>query len=229
MRKINLLIFLLVLSIGSYAQSLRFTTSQYAIPAITDTAALHGGSISRTDSIYNPNVSSVVGPVSFVARVNSHICDTNQFVSTQFTGADTFYQNQRKEVSFTIFDSLPTGGGGFIIGPNTIVIWPVYNGGRIPGSDSVIISFNYIALGIDEAPLAHMFIFQNPGSLKISFGDAENRVQQVRIYDIIGKDIYSGTPDRSKNIPTEGWNKGIYLCEISTFSGEGRIFKFRVD
>jgi hypothetical protein len=74
-----------------------------------------------------------------------------------------------------------------------------------------------------------MYIFQLSGRLNIVFGDAENLVQQVRIYDIIGQSVYSGTPDRSKNIPTEGWNKGIYLCEISTFGGERRTFKFRVE
>ena len=165
-------------------------------------------------------------------KVNS-IVDTNtsQFNSSQtISPFDTIAPGQRKILNFTINnDTAPP----FIIGPNTIVIWPVYYNGGSPAhigpNDSIIIHTYYYPLGIGDAPLAKMYIYQVPGHLNVNFGDAENIVQQVRIFDILGQEMYMNSPDRSKNINTAGWPSGIYLCEISTFNGEKRTFKFKLE
>ncbi|MFK5004551.1 T9SS type A sorting domain-containing protein, partial [Klebsiella pneumoniae] len=59
----------------------------------------------------------------------------------------------------------------------------------------------------------------------INFGDAENLVKQVRLYDALGKEIYSDDADRSREIPTGQWQSGIYFCEVTTISGQRKVIK----
>jgi hypothetical protein len=231
MRRIYIFLFFILISICSQAQNfLVFDTSTYNIGVINSLT----GSINISDSIYDNDTSYIYyGNISFGARVNSHIADNSQF-NYHINTTDNLFKfipGQRYPVSFTIHDSTPPAGG-FIMGPNTIVIWPVYHRGGSPFGpvDSIYIHATYDTLtGLAGTSLLKMFVFQTTGRLNINFGDAENLVQQVRIFDVLGKSIYAGPPDQSKNIPTAGWNTGIYLCEILTFTGEKRTIKFRME
>ncbi len=225
MRKINILLFFILITICTYAQdTLHFVTTQYNIPNITDT-----GIFLITDTLYNTGPFTVYGPVTFQARINSTIASASQFTSSPAIPAnDSIPRNQTRQMLFTIHDSIPPGGG-FEIGPNLVVIWPVYNGGHAGPTDSIRINTYYYPLGIADAPLAKMYIFQTSGHLNINFGDAENIVQQVRIYNILGQGVYAQAPDRSKNIYTSGWSSGIYLCEVTTYNGDKRTFKFKLE
>lgn len=228
MRKINILLLFILITLGSYAQNiLVFDTSTYNIGIINHLTP----SITIFDSIYNDSSFVFNGSLSFGARVNSFVTSAPQFTNTYNANDTVFNPGVRKSVSFTILDSIPPGGG-FIIGPNTIVIWPIYDRGTTPfgAVDSIYIHATYDTMtGIAGTSLLQIYIFQTPNRLNINFGDAENLVQQVRICDIMGQGIYAGSPDRSKNIPTAGWNTGIYLCEITTFTGEKRTIKFRLE
>lgn len=229
MRKINLFLLLIIISAGVYAQdSLYFTRNTYIVDRLNvDT------SFTIVDSLYNPTPGIVTNVrVNFGARLNgTTILTPAQFSSDSVVNSDTLYpfHGNDKRLAFHINN----GQAPFLVGPNGVVIWPIIyvNNTFVASSpfDSIYINTYYYPLDIKESPLAKMYIFQSGGQLNIVFGDAENVVQQVRIYDIIGQGIYSGSPDRSKNIPTAGWNTGIYLCEVITYSGERKTFKFKVE
>ena len=224
MRRINLLLLLILVTLGSYAQdSLRFTNTSFNTFLI-DTS----GGFTITDSIYNYGIAPVTDSVAYRANLNSSVY-SGFSVTPQILPADTLYTGVSKQITITIDTAQQ-----FLIGPNTIVIWPViYHGGSpVSGTtDSIYITVTYdtIHTGIAGSSLIRMYIFETPGRLNINFGDAQNLVQQVRIYDVIGQSIYTGSPEKSEDIPTAGWNAGIYLCEISTFTGEKRIIKFRIE
>lgn len=225
MPKCKLLVLFIILSGGLFAQdSLFFTRSVYNIPRL-DTFS--NNTFSITDSIYSLRSGGFIGNINFAARVNGTLVSYPQFISDTIAPNDTIGINPQPLLFRFTNDTAPP----FVIGTNAVVIWPIIAGGAhpTPSFDSIYINTHYYPLDIKESPLAHMFIFQMGGHLNIVFGDAENVVQQVRIYDLLGQGIYADSPDRSRDIPTQGWNKGIYLCEITTFSGERRTFKFKLE
>ena len=229
MRKINLLLFLILVTLSSYAQdSLRFTKTSYSV-SFADTSR----HFTIIDSIYNSGSTFITGDsVTVGASLNGlpHTDTSLQNAPPSVLPTDTLFPGivNYKLVTVTV-DSAPA----YQVGPNTIVIWPIvhHNGVPVPAvTDSIYVNVTYSRItGIAGIALLRMYIFQTQGHLNVNFGDAENLVQQVRIYDILGQGIYTGAPDRSKNIPTTGWNKGIYLCEITTLSGEKRTIKFRLE
>ena len=231
--KIKILILFVLVSVGAYAQdSLYFTTNVYNIGG-QDT----GGHLTINDTIYNQGSFPFVGTVTFAAKVVNFSADSSlssQFTADSLTANDTLFPppgaNSYKAFTVTIInDTAPP----FVIGPNTIVIWPIIKSNATLVSDNpydtIYINTYYYPLGLKESPLANMYIFENPGQLNIHFGDAENLVKQVRIFNVLGQSMYGGTPDKSKNIPTAGWSMGIYLCEITTWNGDKRTFKFRLE
>lgn len=232
MRKIKVLLFSIILSSGLYAQqdSLLFTQNLYTIARL-DTFSSPGFSI--TDSIYCDAFQPFRGRVFFGARVNGTVVTAPQFTFDSITQADTVGFTRRALTFRFANDTAPP----FIVGPNGVIIWPIisvlvgssYIQHAADPNDTIRINTYYYPLDIKESPLAHIYLYQISGHLNIAFGDAENLVQQVRIYDLVGQSIYSGAPDRSSNISTEGWSKSIYLCEISTFSEERRTFKFKLE
>jgi hypothetical protein len=228
MRKISILLLFIGITLGSYAQdTLHFVTNNFSLNI--DTTA--NTAITIQNGLYFTGRDSAFSSIiTFKARVDTTIIDTPRFLSPIYDTTNIFSRGVSKVLTFTIKnDTSPP----FTIGNNTIVVWPVYhmgnNLGYIGPNDSIHISANYIPLGIADAPLAKMYIYQIPGHLNIVFGDAQNIVQQVRIVNVLGQSIYTGAPDRSKNILTAGWNQGIYLCEVSTYQGEKRTFKFRIE
>ena len=229
MRKINLLLVLILITAASYAQdSLRFVNTFYNVSFI-DTSR----QFSIDDTLYNAGSSLITGDsIIYGASLNgATLNDTSlNHPSNVVIPSDTLFPGLANyKVVHLVVDSSPA----YQIGPNTIVIWPIIHRSGFPipfYSDSIYINVTYSRVtGIAGTSLLHMYIFQTPGHLNVNFGDAENLVQQVRIYDILGQGIYGGSPDRSKNIPTAGWNKGIYLCEITTLSGEKRTIKFKLE
>jgi hypothetical protein len=187
-----------------------------------------------TDTLYNEGASPFIGTVTLSARVDTVPLTPAQFSADSLSTADTLESfpaaGSYKVLHITVIgDTLPP----FIVGPNTIVIWPIIsvNNVRVPinPADSIYIYTYYYPLAIKESPLARMYIFETSDMLHVNFGDAENIVQQVRIYNTMGQSMYAGSPDWSANIATSGWSVGIYFCEITTESGEKRTFKFRVE
>jgi hypothetical protein len=235
MRKIKILVFfVLLLSFGSRAQdSLFFSNTFYSVTFVDTTL-----SFTIYDTISNLGSVPFTGAsVKFAAKVNNNVAlifSSPRLVYDSIAPSDTLYPGggNYKALSYTVnSDTAPP----FVVGTNAVVIWPIItiNGTNIPinPADSIFINVTYdtLATGIAGTSLVKMYIFQTPGRLNINFGDAENLVQQVSIYDILGQGMYAGSADKSKNIPTTGWTTGVYLCEITTYSGEKRTIKFRLE
>jgi hypothetical protein len=121
---------------------------------------------------------------------------------------------------------IPYSNPVFIGGPTGVVIWPVYLGGAAGPYDSIKVIVNWQSVGLEEAPLAKMYLIQRAGYLSLYFRDYEKLIKQVSLYDITGRMVFSGTSYDSKNIPTSDWTTGIYFCELTTYQGERRTIKF---
>ena len=227
MRYLYLTLIALFLGFSAQSQSLlHFTTTQYS--AVSDTI---GNSITLSDSIYNSSHDTIVpGPIYLYSRIGSTIYtdSTAPFIDTPVisvaqvdTGGSPFVSTVG--FSITIHFTQPY----FEVGPPIgIVIWPVYNDGQAGPNDSLRLSVQlYYPLGISESPLSRAYVYQIGDRLDINFGDAENLVQQVRIYDVEGRMMYSGSAQASQSIPANGWQRGVYFCELTTYAGERKTFK----
>jgi hypothetical protein len=222
MRKLYFVILLAIISSQVDAQAfLKFKYTNYSPLAVVDTNQI----LTINDSVYNSShTTSFSGTIFYGANLNGlpfPISDST-FISTltpldtggtPFTGQPALFH-------------LPLDSPAFVNGSNGVIIWPLDRAHNVLGDTvHLIINISYLA-GIEEAPLGKIYIIQRNGSLNIQFGDAQNIVQQVSLYNIEGQRIFTGSTDQSRNIPTAGWSSGIYFCEIKTYKGETRTIKF---
>ena len=222
MRNLFLLFVAVCLAFQSQAQSfLKLTDTLYFVNATpTDTSSI-------LDSIYNTSATPFTGLVKFQAKATVGGLDSSlgQIDSVSFA-ADTLNALGTPATAKALHIHIPYSNPVFIGGPTGVVIWPVYIGGAAGPYDSIKVVVTMPTVGLEEAPLAKMYLLQFAGSLSIRFGDYENLIKQVSLYDVTGRMVFSGTSQNSKNIPTSGWTTGIYFCELTTYHGERRTIKF---
>jgi hypothetical protein len=217
MKKIYLLIILVCAAFYTQAQTsiIRFTKLLDSLSVNQTVQPTY------TDSVYNVSSTPIVNTLFFDARVNdSLLLNADSINFSAGAPLDTFGSPA------AFFFTVPTHIPALVSGPNLIVVWPIRNGNVIGPLDSLKLKVNLTLLGLEEKPLAKMYITQRTGSLNVQFGDDQNIVQQVSLYDLNGQRIFSGSADQSKSIPTGGWSSGIYFCEIKTYKGETRTIKF---
>jgi hypothetical protein len=215
------ILFILFIAIGyiGVAQTLRFTP-----PQLTATNVHFGDSIVMIDTVYNIGSTPFVGPLWLYTQIDAVNSSSDSIYL--LVNNDTLYPGRGNGRVFSHIFHITSPL--YRVGPSTIVIWPLYNGNPAGSVDSIGFTVYTWPLGIDENPLARAFLYQSNGSLLINFGDAENLVKQVRIYDILGKEIYADAADRSHRIPTAQWQSGIYLCEITTTTGQRKVIKINL-
>lgn len=223
MRKVYFLILLAILSSQAGAQGfLKFKYNSYGPIPVVDTNQI----FTISDSIYNTNHSTISNDsIFYSANVNGILFPAFDF--TAITPANPLDSGGSPTTGQPAFFHLPLDSPAFVNGSNGVIIWPINRADNTSIGDTVhvVMNISYLA-GLEEAPLAKMYIIQRNGSLNIRFGDAQNIVQQVSLYDIGGRLIYEGSTEESQNIPTANWSPGIYFCEIKTYKGETRTIKF---
>ncbi|MCW3126948.1 MAG: hypothetical protein JWO03_2606 [Bacteroidetes bacterium] len=223
MRKLYLLIIVAFLSMQAGAQSfLHFTQTSFNLGTLTDTNQLYS---LPPDTLYNTSSQTITDTVYLGANVNSDTLGVIGFIP--FSLASPLDTNGTPSSKKAFFTTLPFNNPSFVSGPNGVVIWPIYIGGHAGTQDSIHISVTLTPVaGLDEAPLAKMYLVQRAGTLSIYFGDFQNIVQQVSLYDLNGQRLFSGSTNDSQSIPVMGWSEGVYFCEITTYRGERRTIKF---
>ena len=217
-KRILFILFIALSHLGA-AQTLRFTP-----PQLSSTSVHFGDTIVMRDTIYNAGSTPFLGPL----WLYTHIDTVNSYPDSIYllVNNDTLYPGRGNGRAFSHIFHITSPL--YVRGTNVVVIWPVYNGNPSGSGDSIGFTVYAWPLGIDENPLARAYLYQSNGSLLINFSDAENLVKQVRIYDILGKEIYADTAERSHSIPTAQWQSGIYLCEITTTSGQRKVIKINL-
>ena len=214
MRKLYLLILIAILSLQVEAQSfVKLTRTQF--PNFTKH---YGDTILLSDSLYSTSGAGYTGTIRFYSRINQTIhadFDTASFILDTSSSVKTAY---------TIV--LPVTPANFVNGPNGVIIWPLYAGGSAGPNDTIRFTAYVSPLGLDEAPLARLYVWQGNNYLNVNFGDYQNLIQQVRLYNVDGQLLYNDAPEPSQRISTSGWSSGVYFCEITTYQGERRTIKF---
>lgn len=222
MRKIYLVLTCLLFTAFAYAQSvqLRFANTQFG----TQTSFFND-TLYINDSIYNAGNQSFTGNIYTGCRINSAVLPLpSGGIVDSLIVQNAVLDTNNNPVGFTL--RVKISPQYFNIGPNVVVIWPIYNGMPTTISDSI--HLNVIATyhtGIDESPAALIYLYQIGDRLNINMGERENTVKQVRIFDILGKTVYTNRAPDSRHIDVGEWNKGIYICDFLYDTGEHKTIK----
>jgi hypothetical protein len=218
MRQLYFLFASILLTLSAQAQQpvLRFTQTQFVHYSTS-----FGDSLVIEDNIYNSTIHPFTGTVFTGARVDSTPLTFPYIDSTLLTNASLDTQGISLPFQVVLHINTPL----FQVGPNVVVIWPIYNGGHAGPNDSIHLVINIAPLGIEENSLARMYLYHEGGYLNLNFGEAQNLIKQVRLLDVLGKEIFANTADNARHIFTADWQHGLYFCEITTHQGERRVIK----
>jgi len=112
-------------------------------------------------------------------------------------------------------------------GDNIIVVWPYFGSTDFDTYDSRVF-FVPTLTGIHETKQASLNIFPNPVTriLYLNYG-SENTVEQVRIFDPEGKEIFH-YPKAVNTIDFSGCDRGLYFLELIRKDGTRSIKKIVV-
>jgi hypothetical protein len=226
MRKISLILVCLMFTAFAYAQSvqLRFVNNQFGIQT-----SFFNDTIFLNDSIYNAGVQPFTGSVYTGCRINSTVLPLpSGGIIDSLIVQNAVLDTNNNPVGFTL--RVKISPQYFNVGPNVVVIWPIYNGMPTTISDSL--HLNVIATyhtGIEESPASRIYLYQIGDRLNINMGERETTVKQVRIFDILGKSVYTNRAPDSRQIEVGDWNKGIYICDFLYDSGEHKTIKIRIE
>jgi hypothetical protein len=86
-------------------------------------------------------------------------------------------------------------------------------------------------LGIEDQDITEINLFPNPASEIVNIHFENNNINSIRIINIQGKCIstYSDFSDNNIEISVENFEKGIYLLELNTASGQRTVEKLIIN
>jgi len=115
----------------------------------------------------------------------------------------------------------------FIPGPDVVVVWPIT---QLPVVDSIsiqlLITADSVSAGIGTVNNAVFRYSIQENEILLLNLSAETNFKQVRIYDLLGKQVSTLNSDHITTIPVPSLPKGIYLCEMVTVDGQTHIIRF---
>lgn len=171
---------------------------------------------SSTDSVtfFSTTVKNLAIANDFNDTLRIYIGVKDVLGQTQvMTVADVGLQNILAQDSINLASvTVDVNPSFFQDGNNTVVIWPA-----CPGNftyDSLFFTVTYAH--IDDLILndIRIVIGPNPASDRFYLGDPENVVKQVRIVDLQGNILYTGSANQI--IGLNGFAEGLYLIELQT-------------
>ncbi len=132
--------------------------------------------------------------------------------------------------NFTVYiDSFLVDTSAFRSGINTVVIWPIadVSSGFVTADTLRQNIFVFDPLSTTELLQTHKItLYPNPFSSKIWFkGLDKNNIEQVRILDVLGKELLSIQVDGKTPLDLSELSKGVYFIKLQTKDSKQIIIK----
>lgn len=171
--------------------------------------------------------------------------DVTNFDTTTFTGALTFGLRNNESIitSEGVFNRPPYSGdvitlqghstipaifnvyispAYFTPGPDVVVIWPIFAGNP---QDSIVIAINVIdPSAVNNVKAAPFTYIVTDGGIVLK--NSGNSFKQVRLYNLLGQQIYELHAANITEVPTANLSKGVYLCELTAADGSRQVIRF---
>jgi len=145
---------------------------------------------------------------------------------------DNFYLQNTTILATDTFgttDSLFITPSGFRNGINTVVIWPRT---QVSSGFTTLDSARYSIFVINDlsskeiTKLEKLIVYPNPFSSKIWFtGLNQNGIEQVRVLDMLGKELLSIQVDGKTPLDLSNLSAGVYFIKMQSKEGKQIIIK----
>ncbi len=169
--------------------------------------------------VFNYDTASFSGNLAFGLSINGFIAQ-QAYVEVD-TSTFTLAPNSGRQMLLNVKIVTPE----FIVGPNVVIIWPITSR---PAHDSIKTTI-YIKYpdGIQNtlADLDFLSIGFKKNEAIISNLEKIKTLKQVRIFDILGKQIFESNDNFQKNIPFDNYNAGLYFFEFVTTNNQRKVIK----
>ena len=213
----TILIIVLFPAAGVYAQAqLGADTASFTFP---DTVVI-GNYYNFTIKVNNVGDQTYTGPVHIQLKTDSMLQAVTAY-------SDSVTISPNAGISFDI-NNYQIDHQNFRTGKNVVVIWPA----------STVATFNVITkdvfalfpTGINEngkSQNENVIISPNPASneISISYKLSKNNIEHVRIFDILGNEIYDHSGD-IHTINIRDYDQGLYFIEFRFKDGDRLMKKF---
>lgn len=182
----------------------------HAVPGLADTL-IKGSNISYGVTVKSTGILPVPGNFTVYIGVSDTTLTTINLVDSVVVTSNSFQPGDSIQVPIT-HNVDPVK---FLDGGNTVVIWPAAPG--ILTTDTIIRDVYVLNFeSVSENDLLYITLYPNPATDFIYIQSTE-KVEKVRIYDIQGKQVFSGSGNW---VPVSELNNGYYLFEAETFEGK---------
>lgn len=223
LRRLLLLTFFSFAALTLTAQvHLRITSLSRFPVAPTDTAYEASTYDSVMVQVENIGNTVLFDNVSIFLQTTSNL---QNLTDTIYSDTSAYYNLPPNQPLIITADSYRARPIHFDDGDNIVVVWPA---ARLSSYTCDTLTFNVYFVrinGIEEPKNDPIKLGPNPTSdyLVLDF-PAKNSVKQVRIIDILGKEIYSLSPGQNY-ISTTAWAAGIYFLESLNNDGTRNVRK----
>jgi len=188
----------------------------------TPSSTALGTSFSFNAIIRNDSNSVFTGAIGFAYKIDTASATTASDTASglEFSAiVDTLNPGDTVVNSITVNVSGPQ----FMVGPSVVVIWPISTGTQ--ALDSLILNINVLApTGVSDISGDNIKAYIINNSLMVQ-GEQEIQLKQVRIYDILGREILNQR-NPSAAIPLPVMGSGVYLTEITYNNNQRKVFRF---
>ena len=211
----------LVLLVGSPCMASNHGVGVTLLNYTLDTVDL-GYTITINAQIRNFDSVPFAGTIDFGLRNDHYTLSTSSiFNKPPFSGNQISLYGH--EIVPAIF-SVHVVQGYFAPGPDVVVVWPICSQ---PIADSIVIGIyienpNSIADN-KEDPLS--FIILN-NRIFLKNYTPETNFKQVRLYNLLGQQVYEMHAEYITEVPLPVIPKGLYLCEFLAADGKRKVIRF---
>ncbi len=184
---------------------------------------IYGNSFSFNALVKNDSSTTFNDRIGFGYSINSGAAVTIPDSSAGGVSFDTLIAGLQlgEVISKTIVVNVD--GPQFLVSPSVVVIWPISTSKQ--ALDSLIISFNVLLpAGVTDVGESNIKAYIINNSLMVQ-AEQEIQLKQVRIYDILGREILNQR-NPSSAIPLPVMGSGVYLTEITYNNNQRKIFRF---
>jgi hypothetical protein len=213
-----IILFSVWLHAGAENQGIGVTLVNYTVDS--DNSVDVGYTITINAEVTNYDTTAFSGVISFGLRSSSEVL-TNAGIFGQPPYSGDVVKLGGGETVPAIF-SVNVNYQYFAPGPDVVVVWPICNQ---PIADSIVINVTVLdPSGINQL-YAGIFTY-TVLSDEILLKAPDINFQQVRIFDVVGQEVYQLNDNYISRVSLPALPRGIYICKLLASDGKQETFKF---
>ena len=181
-----------------------------------------GYTITINADVTNYDTSTFTGSITFGLRNNEEIITNGDVFNRPPYSGDiiTLHGHETIPAIFNVIVTSPY----YTPGPDVVVIWPIFAG---TPNDSINIPINVVdpssINNSKEDPITYLItsekiILKNTGN--------QNTFKQVRLFNVVGQELYELHSVEITEIPISSLPKGLYVCELIAADGTKQVIRF---